>query len=188
MNTLIVAADRRISSELASAAKRSGAYNIALSFDSTSAKRAVSERAFDLIVVYADDFAGKEIDLCRALASRGESGIILIESAQKSDDVARRLEDEGVIVLPKPLSRTALFQAIKMIKASNNRIARLLKEKQDLMRKLEDLRLVSRAKLILIQNMSFTEEQAHHYIERRAMDSRITRAEVAIDILKTYEV
>ena len=56
------------------------------------------------------------------------------------------------------------------------------------MRKLEDLRLVSRAKLILIQNMSFTEEQAHHYIERRAMDSRRTRAEVALDILKTYEV
>ena len=43
-------------------------------------------------------------------------------------------------------------------------------------------------KLILMKNMGFTEEQAHKHIEKRAMDMRRTRAEVAMDILKTYEV
>ena len=61
-------------------------------------------------------------------------------------------------------------------------------EKRDLLKKLDDMRLINRAKLVLMQNMGFTEEQAHKHIEKRAMDMRRTRAEVAMDILKTYEV
>ncbi len=188
MNALIVASSRPISSELSLAAKRAGADNIALAFDSTAAKRAVSDRAFDLIIIYGESFPGKSSELARVFAARGEGGVILIESAQFGEDIAGRLEEEGIILLHKPVSRVTLFQAIKMVCASNNRIARLVKEKQDLLKKLDDLRLVTRAKLILIQNMGFTEEQAHRYIEKRAMDLRRTRAEVAMDILKTYEV
>lgn len=188
MNALIVAANKQISSELSSAVRRAGTENIVLAFDAVTAKRMISERTFGLIVIYAENFSGQGAELARIFAARGEGGVILIESAQCRDDIASRLEDEGIIVLGKPISRVALFQAIKMVRASNNRIARLVEEKRDLLKKIEDMRLINRAKLILIQNMGFTEEKAHHYIEKRAMDLRRTRAEVAMDILKTYEV
>lgn len=188
MNALIVASNKQISSALASEVKRAGADNIALAFDAVAAKRLVSDRTFGLIVIYADDFCGKGAEIARIFAAKSNGGVILIESAKNYEEISRRLEDDGVIVLGKPLSHVALFQAIKVVRATNNRIARLVEEQRDLLKKLDDMRLINRAKLILMQNMGFTEEQAHRHIEKCAMDLRRTRAEVAMDILKTYEV
>ena len=53
--------------------------------------------------------------------------------------------------------------------------------------KIEDIRIVDRAKLILISFMSMSEKEAHRYIEKQAMDLRVTRRAVAEGILKTYE-
>lgn len=187
MNALIVAANKQISSALSSAVKRSGAENIALAFDTVSAKRMISDRQFGLTVIYVENFAPQDFEIARAAAMRG-GGVIVVAACRYTDAVAKSLEDDGIIVLSKPLSHVELFQAIKVIRATNNRIAHLIEEKRDLLKKLDDVRLISRAKLILMQNMGYTEEQAHKHIEKRAMDMRRTRAEVAIDILKTYEV
>ena len=188
MNALIVASNKQISSALASAVRRSGADNIALAFDAVSAKRMACERGFELTVVYADSFSSQGVELARIFAARGTGGVIIIVDAKDADDISRRLEDDGIIVLGKPISHPELFRAVKMVNATNRRIARLIEEKRDLLKRMDDMRLVTRAKLILMQNMGFTEEQAHRHIEKRAMDQRRTRAEIAMDILKTYEV
>ncbi|WP_334294967.1 ANTAR domain-containing protein [Terrisporobacter hibernicus] len=39
----------------------------------------------------------------------------------------------------------------------------------------------------MIQYLKMSEEQSHKYIEKQAMDLRITKVEVAKNILKTYE-
>ena len=49
------------------------------------------------------------------------------------------------------------------------------------------IRLVDRATCVLIQYSDFTEQQAHRYIEKKAMDQRVSRREVAEDILRIYE-
>ena len=54
-------------------------------------------------------------------------------------------------------------------------------------KKIDDIRLVDRAKCALIQYRLLTEPEAHKYIEREAMDSRRTRREVAQAILRMYE-
>ena len=53
--------------------------------------------------------------------------------------------------------------------------------------KLEELQLISRAKAVLIEYLKLTEPQAHRYIEKQAMDLGLTRPQVALNILKTYE-
>ena len=50
-----------------------------------------------------------------------------------------------------------------------------------------DIRMVNRAKWLLIDNLGMSEKDAHHYIEKRAMDSRQTRREVAEGIIRTYD-
>ena len=52
---------------------------------------------------------------------------------------------------------------------------------------LEELQLISRAKAVLIEYLKLTEPQAHRYIEKQAMDLGLTRRQVALNILKTYE-
>ncbi|MBP5753857.1 MAG: ANTAR domain-containing protein, partial [Treponema sp.] len=49
------------------------------------------------------------------------------------------------------------------------------------------IRIVDRAKLILIQVLKMTESQAQHYIEKQSMDLRQTRLTTAENILRTYE-
>ena len=56
-----------------------------------------------------------------------------------------------------------------------------------LQRKIEEIRLIDRAKCILIQYLQMTEPQAHKYIEKQAMNLRQSRVQMAESILKTYE-
>ena len=66
-------------------------------------------------------------------------------------------------------------------------MAGLLQENRKLCRKIEDMGIVDRAKCVLIQVLKMTEPQAHRYIEKQAMNMRVTRRQVAEELLKTYE-
>jgi len=57
------------------------------------------------------------------------------------------------------------------------------KEKNRLLRQVDDIKKIDRAKCLLIQHNNMTEEQAHKYLEKKAMDSRLTRREVADKII-----
>ena len=54
--------------------------------------------------------------------------------------------------------------------------------------KMREIRLVNRAKLLLVERLSMTEEEAHHFIEKQAMDSCVKKSEIAENIIKTYEI
>ena len=63
----------------------------------------------------------------------------------------------------------------------------LQKENYKLHKKVEDSRIINRAKCILMEYLSMSEAQAHKYIEKQAMDLRLTRLEVAKNLLSTYD-
>ena len=51
---------------------------------------------------------------------------------------------------------------------------------------MEEIKLVGRAKLLLMQKLSLSEAEAHKYIELRAMDGCVKRSVVAENVIKTY--
>ena len=51
----------------------------------------------------------------------------------------------------------------------------------------DDIRIINRAKYILMEYLSMTEPQAHKYLEKQAMDMRLTKIEVAENLLSTYD-
>ena len=51
---------------------------------------------------------------------------------------------------------------------------------------MEEIRIVNRAKCLLISELKMTEPQAHHYIEKTAMDNCIPKKEAAKNIIKLY--
>ena len=59
-------------------------------------------------------------------------------------------------------------------------------ENEKLAGKIDEFRIIDRAKWVLIDYLKMSEEQAHRYIEKQAMDLRIPRIEAAKNILKTY--
>jgi len=60
-------------------------------------------------------------------------------------------------------------------------------ENDRLRQKLEDISLVSRAKCMLIYHKSIDEYEAHRYIEKRAMDERRSKREIAFDVLHEFD-
>ena len=52
--------------------------------------------------------------------------------------------------------------------------------------KMQEIRLVNRAKWLLIDHRKMTEADAHRYIEKKAMDCCASRREVAEEIIRLY--
>ncbi|MBR2743269.1 MAG: ANTAR domain-containing protein [Clostridia bacterium] len=151
------------------------------------ARRITIEREFDLCIINAplSDETGEQ--LSRNIAQDGESQVILLVRAELAEDVANAVEGEGVLVVGKPIQRAVMGSVLRLARASFNRISALRTKNKALLRKIEDIRLIDRAKCILIEYLRMSETEAHHYIEKQAMDMRQTKREVALDILKTYE-
>ena len=102
--------------------------------------------------------------------------------------MADKVEDYGALVISKPLNREIFYRAMRFAAAARKRMLGIRSENIKLQKKLEEIRLVNRAKLALMQYLGFTEQQAHRYIEKQAMDLRCTKLEVARKVIKMYEV
>ena len=141
------------------------------------ARRRMLESDFELIVVNSplpDEFGH---ELCADAVEKTDAGVIFLA----------KLSEEGVLLVTKPFSNTFFLQAIQMAAASNHRLLLLRQENQRMQEKLAQVRLVSRAKCCLIELGRMTEAEAHRYIEKKAMDTRRDRAEVAQEILDSYD-
>ena len=160
---------------------------IVIAQNCAEARRDLISDQFDLIIIdtslpdeYGDDFS-------LYAAEETDSGIILIVDNDKVYDVSADVEEAGVFVLPKPVSPEFFYQAVKLLIASRKRVKVLENENVKLQKKIEEIRLVDRAKCILIQYLQMTEAQAHKYFEKQSMNLRQSRLATAEAILKTYE-
>lgn len=153
----------------------------------SEARRSLIESSFDLIVIDSplSDETGEDFAL--TAAEKTNAGIILMAGMDIIQDVSGDIEEDGVFVLPKPVSPEFFYHAVKLLTACRNRALRLESENQKLQKKIEEIRTVDRAKCVLIQTLNMTEPQAHRYIEKQAMDLRQSRAAIAENILRAYE-
>ena len=153
----------------------------------SEARRLLLERDFDLIIVNAPlrDETGEQFS--RQVAIKGMAQVLLVVSSEHFEEISAICEDDGVLTIAKPIHRAVFWSALKLVKASQNRLKREQAENVKLKQKIEDIRLVDRAKCVLISHMNMSEKEAHRYIEKQAMDMRQTKREIAEGILKTYE-
>lgn len=135
----------------------------------------LAAKRYDVVVVNAPLADGSGESLCKA----AEDLILLVPQAAYAD-VAARMAARGVMTLSKPLNPQVFRQALCLMEAARAKVGRL-------QAKLSEVRIVERAKWALIQTLQMDEAQAHRYIEKQAMNQRMTRREVAENILKTYE-
>jgi response regulator NasT len=151
------------------------------------ARRLVMERDFDLVVVNAPlrDESGESFS--RHIASKFISQVILVVKSEYFDAVSASCEDYGVLTVSKPVNRSVFWSALALSKAARRMITRIQDENARLKQKIEDIRVVDRAKCMLISFVDMSEREAHRYIEKQAMDLRCSKREIAEGILRTYE-
>ena len=126
-------------------------------------------------------------ELCADAVEKTDAGVVFLAKAAVAEQLLTPLSEQGVLLVTKPFSNTFFLQAIHMAAASNHRLLLLRQENQRLQEKLAQVRLVSRAKCCLIELGHMTEAEAHRCIEKKAMDTRRDRTEVAQEILDSYD-
>jgi AmiR/NasT family two-component response regulator len=152
------------------------------------ARRLLMEREFDLCIIntpFSDEF-GDELAL--DVASTSGSQVLLLVKGESYDAVASKVEQAGVFTIAKPMDKQVFSNALKLAAAAYYKLSTLKSENLRLLEKIEDFRIIGRAKCVLIQYLNMTEPEAHKYIERQAMDMRLAKRTVAERILKTYEM
>lgn len=151
------------------------------------ARRALLDQDFDFVIINAPlrDETGETLSL--DIASSGVSQVILVVNSEYYEDVAETTEEAGVLTIAKPISKEMFWSALKLAISAHNRLKRVNKENIKLRQKIDDIRIVDRAKYILFSHYKMSEEEAHKYIEKQAMDMRVTRRKIAENILKTYD-
>lgn len=150
------------------------------------AKRMALDYAVDIAILNApmrDEF-GTQLALNLA---RDNVGVLLLVPGESFDGVRDQVEDEGVMALAKPLTRQTLEMGLHMITALRGKLLQMDRRNRALQEKMTDIRTINRAKWLLIEQLRMTESEAHYYIECQAMDTRLSRREVAENIIRSYD-
>lgn len=162
-------------------------HDIQFAMNGGEARRRLAGQQYDLAVVNTplrDEFGS---DLACHIAETTAAGVVLLVKAEHVAEISAKVEPSGVFVLEKPISRSMFQYTMRMMSAMERRLAILKRENVRLQNKIEETRMVNRAKLVLMECLKMSEENAHYYIEHQAMNMRCTKMEIAQSIIRTYK-
>lgn len=185
-SVLVVSAAEKFNDTIATLLPSSHYYPVRYVSNIAAAKRAFLEQRYDFVIINTPlpDELGVRFasDTCN---SAGTVSLLLVR-AEIYDEVCDKVSDSGVFTLAKPTTVQTLSQALRWMGAVRERLRRLEKKATSIEEKMEEIRLVNRAKWLLIEKLRMSEADAHRHIERQAMDRCISRREVSLDIIRTY--
>ncbi len=152
----------------------------------SAAKRAIGERDFDIVIVNSplpDDYG---LRFAIDTVSSYNTVVLFLARSEQYESAYDKLAEHGVFLLQKPLSRAVMDIASGWLISARERIRKTEKKTLSIEEKMNEIRIVNRAKWLLISELKMTEPDAHRYIEKQAMDACVSRKQIAEEIIKTY--
>lgn len=153
----------------------------------SKAGRFLLESQYDIVIINTplpDDFGTR---LALNTVANSTTGVLLLVKSELFPEINAQVSPYGVLAVSKPTSTQMILQSVQLLCSTRERL-RIMEEKTaSLEEKMQEIRVVNRAKLILIAHMKMTEAAAHRYIEKQAMDRCVTRKVVAETIIATYK-
>ena len=123
---------------------------------------------------------GWERDVIERSRVCGTAVIVRKESVPLAEEL---LAGSGAAVLPSDVALPVLLGVLRAEAKAGERLFAVSGEIDRLREKLRTEKLISRAKLVLMVR-GMNEEEAHRFLEKQAMDRRISRAAVAEEVLR----
>ncbi|MDO4188370.1 MAG: ANTAR domain-containing protein [Lachnospiraceae bacterium] len=150
------------------------------------ARRLLVSQQYDILVINTpmpDDFG---IDLALDYAD-SPMCIMLMVKDEIYDQVTYQVIDSGIVTISKPTTKPVVYSSMQLLSALSAKLKRFEKKNRTLEEKMADIRIINHAKWLIIDKKKMTEEEAHHMIEHRAMERRITKREAAREIIDDLE-
>lgn len=151
-----------------------------------AAKREMLERRYDILIINSPltDESGMSLAIDVSLSKN--TICLMMVKAETYESANAKLVDRGVFTLAKPTSSSTLQLALNYCITARERLRIMESKSVSLEDKMKEIKNVNRAKWLLIENLNMSEEDAHHYIEKQAMNTGATKGEIANQIIQTY--
>ncbi len=137
------------------------------------------------VVVQRED--GRGVDFALKCAAASDATVVFVPVRTLPKMLLDKLTAGGVCVLDARADDGACEMFFGQLAAIRTAYGALVRENAGLRRKVLEAQAVGRAKCLLVERRKMTEQAAHRFIEKTAMDNRLTRYAVAKDIIKGYE-
>ncbi len=183
LSSVLIVASRESGEKIASMLDCMEYEPVKLLTSAGQARRLLTHDSFDIVIINAPLCDDEGYELALDIAEEGSGAVMLAVRGEMYDETRYRVEKAGIFTIPKPLSAAMFHSALTLIRMSQRRLGALEAENKRLRQKIEEMRLVDHAKWALISGRGMTEAEAHRYIEKGAMDSRMTRRDFARAII-----
>lgn len=185
-SVLVVSSAEKLNNALSSLLGESRFYSVRMVSSVSAAKREWSERSYDYIIINSPLVDDTGIRFAIDASESKGAVVLLLVHAELYEDIFDKVAPHGVFTLSKPISRSLLTMALGWMESVKARLNKLEQKNFSVEEKMEEIRIVNRAKWILISELKMDESRAHRYIEKQAMDRCIPKRDVAEEIIKTY--
>lgn len=114
-------------------------------------------------------------------------GLLIIAPSKIYEEVCAKGAKISAPILPRSASKAQVINIMRFLLSVRQSSIAANEETARLQGIVDEMKLVNRAKCVLIEYLRLSEQEAHYQLRKRAMDQRITLTEAALDILKIYE-
>ncbi len=114
--------------------------------------------------------------------------VIMFATDDNSDTIHQVIKAEVCVYIVNGLDVKRLNSIVSVAIARFKHNQALKQELDEAVAKLEDRKLIDRAKAILIKTQNFTEDEAYHTLRKLAMDRHISLGEMAKNVLVMSEL
>lgn len=152
----------------------------------STAKRAMTERDFDFVIINSPLPDDTGVMFAADTVASYNTVVLFLAKAEQYPDLFDKLAEQGVFLMRKPVSVSSFRLASEWLISARERIRKTEKKTLSIEEKMNEIRLVNRAKWLLISELKMAEPDAHRYIEKQAMDRCASRRQIAEEIIKTY--
>lgn len=184
---LIVSSSNTLNSALKSLLAESVYSPVHVVSSISKAKLAMNERNYDFLIINSPLPDEQGINFAIDTSTSKNTIVLLIVKNDIHDEIYDKAAPNGVFTLPKPTSRAIMERSLAWMISARERFRHFEKKNTSIEQKMEEIRLVNRAKWMLISHNNMSEPDAHRYIEKMAMDRCVSRKEIAEEIIRNID-
>lgn len=185
-SVLVVSNQQKFNDALSFMLPPSEYYPVCFTSNIASARRQLLSRGYDLVIVNAPlpDESGTRFAI--DASNRMDTVVLLLLRAENFEEVTARVTSHGVFTLQVPFPASSIRQGLKWMVSARERLRRMETKNLSIEEKMEEIRLVNKAKWLLIEQKNMHEADAHRYIEKQAMDCCTSKKEIAQNIIQSF--
>lgn len=162
--------------------KNTANYQYVLSKTYNDALNKLRNTHFEIVVILYSQTTSGLLNFAKSLNTQ----VLLVCNKEIYDQVLYQCKDSGIILLSYPIKKQVLYETFQMMKSLKTKILMYEKKINKLEQKYLELKMVDHCKLVLISNYHWSEEKAHHYIEKIAMEQHKTKFLVSKELLEEF--